>query len=204
MLLLKHLKWHSRRMAERGSYSHIGRPSRLEFRELILLKSSTGHNMPLQRLTYRFQTRLPVSRRRAYRWATDYQATDLQLGGLSATRRVERLTADLILLTDTFAADPFSARRGARTVKTKLVHLYPDDWAWTSTHVSGPAKYSQFLYKLGPLGPSGCTLEFTGSQVEQVDRDPTPSSLERRARELKREDSRLWDRFAAVLAQDAR
>jgi len=160
--------------------------------------------MPLQRLTYRFHTRLPVSRPRAYRWATDYRSTDLQLAGLKATRRVERLTTNLILLTDTFGSDPFNSRPGARTEKRKLVHLYPDRWAWTSTHLSGPAKHSQFLYKLTPRGPGACTLDFTGSQVEQVDRVPTASSLERRARELKREDSRLWARFAAALAQDSR
>jgi hypothetical protein len=159
--------------------------------------------MPLQRLTYRFLTKLPVSRPRAYRWATDYRPTDLQLAGLKARRNVELLTTDLILLTDTFDSDPFSSRPGARTVKRKLVHLYPDRWAWTSTHISGPAKFSQFLYQLTPRGPAACTLEFTGSQVEQADRAPTPSSLKRRTGELQREDSRLWVRFAAVLAEDS-
>jgi hypothetical protein len=159
--------------------------------------------MPLQRVTYQFDTRLPVSRARAFRWATDFGPNDLQLAGLKCVRKVERLATDLVLLTDTFAADPFSSRRGARTVKTKLVHIYPDQWAWTSTHVSGPAKFSQFLYRLTPRGPAACTLTFTGSQVERVDRAPTPASLERRARELRREDSGLWAQFSALIAQDS-
>jgi len=159
--------------------------------------------MPLRRVTYRFTTRLPVSRSRAYQWATDYQADDLQLAGLKARRRVERLTTNLILLADTFAADPFSSRPGSRSVKRKLVHLYPDQWAWTSTHISGPALHSQFLYQLTPRGPRACLLHFTGSQVEPVDRPPTPASLARRARDLKREDALLWARFSAALAQES-
>jgi len=158
--------------------------------------------MPYRCLSYRFQTKLPVGRPQAFRWATDYRSTDLQLGGINATRKVERLTTNLLLLTDSFGADPFSARRGARTVKKKLVHLYPAEWAWTSTHVSGPALYSQFLYKLNSRGPTACTLDFGGSQVERVVHMPSLSSLRRRALQLKREDSRLWARFAATLAQD--
>jgi hypothetical protein len=157
--------------------------------------------MPLQRLTYRFTTKLTVSRTRAYRWATDYLPTDLKLAGISATRKVEQLTKDLILLTDTFDSDPFNAHRGARTVKRKLIHLYPNRWAWTSTHVSGPALYSQFLYQLTPRGPRACALDFTGSQVEHVARAPSESSRMRRTRQLCREDSQLWVRFAAALAK---
>ncbi len=158
--------------------------------------------MPLQRLTYRFTTQPPVPRDYAYRWATDYRSNDLSRVGLKATRNVERLTEDLILLTDSFAEDPFNSRPGARTVKKKLVHLFPDRWSWTSTHLSGPARFSQFLYHLSPRGTSASLLHFTGSQVEQAARSPTPSSLRRRTRELKQEDSRLWRRFADVLAKD--
>lgn len=159
--------------------------------------------MPFQRLTYHFTTKLAASRPRAYRWATDYRPTDLRLGGLKATRKVERVAENLILLTDSFDVDPFDSRRGARTEKTKLVHLYPERWAWTSTHVSGPARYSQFLYELTPRGPTACTLHFTGSQVERVDRVPTRSQLARRARELRREDSQLWVRLAAAFAKES-
>jgi hypothetical protein len=156
--------------------------------------------MALQRVTYHFTTKLPVSRARAYRWETDYEPHDLQLAGLRAHRKVEHLTEDLILLTDSFDSDPFSSHPGTRSVKKKLVHLYPDRWSWTSTHVSGPAVHSQFLYQLSSRGPKGSALHFTGSQVESVDRLPTRASLARRARELRHEDSQLWVRFAAVLA----
>ncbi len=158
--------------------------------------------MPLQCLTYRFSTRLPVSRAPAYRWATDYRPTDLSRVGLKATRQVRYLAENLILLTDRFEVDPFSSRRGVRTVKEKLVHLYPDQWSWTSTHVSGPARYSQFLYELVPRGSAASTLHFTGSQVERTTRPVTRSSIDQRTRRLRREDSKLWARFAIEIARD--
>ncbi len=158
--------------------------------------------MPLQRLRYRFATKLAASRPRAYRWATDYRPDDFELAEIKGSRKVEKLTDDLILLTDSFEEDPFDPRPGARTVKIKLVHLFPYRWMWTSTHVSGPAKYSQFLYELTPRGPAASTLHFTGNQVEPVDTRPTQGSMRRRARKLKREDSQLWARLSAALARD--
>jgi hypothetical protein len=158
--------------------------------------------MALQRLTYRFDTRLAASRPRAYRWATDYRPNDFELSGIKGSRKVEPLADDLILLTDSFEADPFDPRPGARTVKIKLVHLFPDRWRWTATHLAGPAKYSQFLYELASRGPAASTLHFTGNQVEPVDARPTQSSIRRRAQELRREDSQLWASLSAALARD--
>ncbi len=158
--------------------------------------------MPFQRLSYHFDTKLAAPRARAYRWATDYRSNDFDLSGIQGTRTVEHLADDLILLTDSFTDDPFDARPGARTVKVKLVHLFPDRWMWTSTHVAGPAKYSQFLYELESRGSGASTLHFTGSQVESVARRPTRSSLARRAQELRREDAHLWSQLAAALAHD--
>jgi hypothetical protein len=160
--------------------------------------------MPLQRLTYRFSTKLSVSRAHAFQWATDYRPTDLRLAGFRGTRRVEHLSKNLVLLTDSFDSDPFDSRPGARTVKVKLVHLYPDRWAWTATHIAGPVQYSQFLYELFTRSSSTCTLHFTGSQVEEVARRPSQKSLAARTRVLKREDSELWRRFSSALAKDAR
>jgi hypothetical protein len=160
--------------------------------------------MPLQRVSYHFSTNLAAGRPRAYRWATDYRSNDFELSDINATRKVEKLANDLILLTDSFKADPFSARPGSPTVKVKLVHLFPDEWKWSSTHVAGPAKYSQFLYELTPRGPGASILHFSGNQVESVARRPTPSSIRLRAQELRREDSQLWVRLSAALARDLR
>jgi hypothetical protein len=159
--------------------------------------------VPYQRLTYRFTTKLPAPRPRAYAWATDYRTDDFQLSGIPGVRKIEWLSDDLVLLTDSFSSDPFDPRPRARTVKEKLVHLYPETWSWTSTHLSGPAQYSQFLYELTPRGSSGSTLHFTGSQVERVARAPTRASLARRALELRREDSQLWAKLSAALGKDS-
>jgi len=160
--------------------------------------------MPIQRVTYRFTVRLPAGRRDAYAWATDYRRDDFEIMGFRGGRRVEELADGLLLLTDSFDLDPFDAKAGSRTTKVKLVHLFPDRWAWTSTHVAGPARFSQFLYQLRPSGPRSCTLEFRGNQVEHVRRKPTAASLRRRAKELRREDSELWRRLSRELGKRRR
>ena len=155
--------------------------------------------MPIQRVSYRFAVRLPTGTAAAYKWATDYRPDDFEIMGFRGRRRVEHLANGLVLLTDSFDADPFDPKAGARTTKVKLVHLFPERWAWTATHVAGPARFSQFLYQLRPKGPRTCILEFRGNQVEQVRRTPTAASLKRRAKELRREDSQLWQRLSKEL-----
>jgi hypothetical protein len=160
--------------------------------------------VPLQRVSYRFTIRLPVPRRTAFEWATDYRDDDFGIMGFRGGRKAERLANDLILLTDSFDADPFEKVVGSKTTKVKLVHLFPERYAWTATHVAGPARYSQFLYQLRPNGSNACTLEFRGNQVEHVGKKPTAASLRRRAEELRREDSQLWHRLSKALRKDRR
>jgi hypothetical protein len=158
--------------------------------------------MPLVRVEYEFTVRLPAPRAEAYRWATDYRSDDFDRVGLPARRTVRPLGPGLVLLTDSFSADPFAAQRGARTTKRKLVHLYPRRFRWVSTHVAGPARHSQFVYELLPAGRSACRLRFTGAQVESYARRPSPAALRRRARELRKEDSGLWRRLVRSFAAD--
>jgi hypothetical protein len=159
--------------------------------------------MPLQRVDYGFTIRLPVSRDRAFRWATDYQPDDLALMGFDARRKVERLSKNTLLLTDSFDSDPFAISPGRRVTKVKLVHLLPRRWSWTSTHVTGPTKYSQFLYELIPEGRNACRLRYTGMQLERASRSGRGRSVAQRARELMLEDSRGWRRFAAALRRES-
>lgn len=158
--------------------------------------------MPTQRVRYEFTVKLPASRAEAYRWATDYRSSDFGVMELGGRRKVQQLAPDLVLLTDSFLNDPFNAKRGQRTVKTKLVHLDPSRWRWTSTHLAGPAKNSQFIYEISPRGARGSTLRFTGIQVEQVTGKPTLVSLRLRASQLRAEDSALWDRLAEGMRLD--
>jgi hypothetical protein len=159
-------------------------------------------SMPLQRISYEFTIRLPASRERAFAWATDYRADDFGRMGLQARRRVRWLTPDMAVLTDTFRSDPFASTPGGRSVKVKLVHRYPQRFAWTATHLSGPARFSQFLYELTPLGGRQCQLRFRGNQVERTAKAPTAASLAVRARTLTAEDSQLWRHLARALRNE--
>ncbi len=158
--------------------------------------------MPTQRVRYEFTVDLPASRAAAYRWATDFRPSDFKMMELGGRRAVRSLAPGLVLLTDSFVRDPFNVQRGRRTVKTKLVHLDPTRWRWTSTHLSGPAKHSQFFYEIQPRGANRSTLRFTGIQVERVSRAPGRAALSRRARALRTEDSQLWKRLAEGMRAD--
>jgi hypothetical protein len=152
--------------------------------------------MPILRTFYEFRVTLPASRERAFAWATDYRADDLGLMGEDGRRRVEHLAPNTVLLTDVFRT-----ARGPVT-KVKLVHLIPERFSWTNTHLSGPARHSQFLYELRPKGRNRSELYFTGLQVDHPARRPSARAAARRARELAREDSAAWRRLAAALGRD--
>jgi hypothetical protein len=160
--------------------------------------------MVLQRIRYGFSMRLPAPRDWTYRWATDYRPGDFDIMGLKARRRVEQLSTDLVLLTDSFNVDPFHTGPATGSVKEKLVHLYPATYSWTSTHISGPAKFSQFLYELSPDGSRSSKFRYTGAQVEQTRSAPTRSSVAARARTLRTEDVKIWRNLRKSIAGEYR
>jgi len=88
---------------------------------------------------YAFRQRFPFSPDRAFRWCVDFQSGDLRLEGYNGVRALDRITDDLLLLTDTF-----SARGRAEIRKVNLVRRYRRTRSWTSTHLSGPNQHSQF------------------------------------------------------------
>ena len=150
--------------------------------------------MPLIAFDYRFSTRLPASAAAAYRWATDYAPDDPARMGQDGRRRIEIVAPGTILLTDTIRKD------GRTVTKTRLVRLRPRDRAWTNTHVGGPTRHSQFIYRIVPRGPRRSTLEFVGLQVEHAPRPLSAAQLARRAREVAREDAATWRRLARIMA----
>jgi hypothetical protein len=152
--------------------------------------------MPLVSVPFRFSILLPARPEVAYRWATDYRPDDPALMGVEGTRRIDRLARDVILLTDTV----LSGRR--RVTKARLVHLIPNRWMWTNTHLAGPLRHSQFLYELRPAGRGRSRLLFSGLQVESARRAPSPAARAARARALAREDARTWHRLARAMARD--
>jgi hypothetical protein len=152
--------------------------------------------MPLVAFDYRFVVGLPASADEAYRWATDYAPDDPARMGQVGRRRIDRLAEGTIVLTDTVRRD------GRSVTKKRLVRLRPRFRAWTNTHLAGPTRHSQFLYRIVPRGPRRSALEFIGLQVERASRPLSPSQLARRAREVAREDAATWRRLARAMASD--
>jgi|SRR5208282_3675930 len=152
--------------------------------------------MPLYSLPYRFSVRLPAPPDAAFRWATDFRSDDLSLSGRVGTRKVDWLTPDALLLTDTIP-------KGSGTdSKTRLVRLYPKRLAWTNTHVRGSSLHSQFLYELTPSGRGASRLEFTGLQLLRLARRPSARAIATLGRALAREDTALWRALARAMARD--
>ena len=154
--------------------------------------------MPLVSFEYRFVVSLPASAPDAYRWATDYAPDDPARMGELGRRRIQPLTDGAILLTDTVRVD------GRTVTKQRLVRLRPRLRSWTNTHLAGPMRHSQFLYRIVPRGPRRSMLEFVGLQVERVPRALPASQLARRAQEVARADRATWRRLARVMAEELR
>lgn len=150
--------------------------------------------MPLVSVNFQFSQHFDFPAGDVFAWATDYRPDDIALFGMAGKRRVQHLFGDAVLLTDTFiSAD------GRRSVKKKLVRLYPEQLFWTNTHLSGPNKHSQFLYTLVPEGKKASRLEFSARQVTNLE-NPTPRNLRGLAARCRKEDAAIWKRLARAMA----
>jgi hypothetical protein len=111
----------------------------------------------------------------------------------NATREVQRVSENVIVLIDTFNGKDGSIR------KEKLVHLYPNQLTWTSTHLTGPNKYSQFLYQITPEGRNTSRLDFTGSHIEHSEEKFGKKGIRALANRLRMEDSAVWKLLASEM-----
>jgi hypothetical protein len=109
-------------------------------------------------------------------------------------RKVSQLSSDAIMLFDVYKSGKGTVR------KTKLVRLQPREMTWSSTHVTGPIKYSQFLYKITPEGSNRSKLDFTGMQLE--DREMTKEEAAELARKIREEDSTAWKYLAKAMEEE--
>jgi hypothetical protein len=142
---------------------------------------------------YRFTQHFDFPARAAYRWCTDYDSGDIDLGGERGKRSIRWLNEDVLILTDTY----FTGK--VNIVKKRLIKLYPERLWWTNTRISRDGRYSQFLYRVVPER-GGSRLYFTGSQMFAG--RATASGRAALARRLAREDSALWRNFAKAMAKD--
>jgi hypothetical protein len=141
--------------------------------------------MPVS-VKYHFSQRLTISAKDAFDWCTDFDPKDHDLmGDENAERQITRLAHGLVILKDTFHTPQGTIE------KKKLVHLYPDQLTWVSTHLTGPNKHSQFLYVITPQGKDASVLNFTALHVDYYDKVV--------AVKLCKEDADAWKLLAKAM-----
>jgi hypothetical protein len=155
--------------------------------------------MPPFSIRYGFSQHFNVPAIDAYRLCTDYEPADLALMGENGERSVKRISEDAIILIDTMRNQD-----GRRTIKRKIVRLYPERLSWTSTHLTGPNKHSQFLYEIVSESKNSSHLDFTGLQVNYDEEKATPAKVAALAGKLRKEDSGAWKKLAAAMEKDLR
>jgi hypothetical protein len=145
--------------------------------------------MPLT-VRYHFSQPFTVPAQQAFDWCTAFDPADHVLMGESdAERQVTRISDGAFTLKETFHSP-------AGTVeKQKLVQLYPKKLSWTSTHLTGPNKYSQFLYEIKPKGEDASVLNFTALHLEYNEK----VDAEALANRLCEEDAAAWKLLAKAM-----
>jgi hypothetical protein len=152
--------------------------------------------MRVYSVKYGFSQRFRVPARKAYDWCTDYKPYDLSLMKIKGKRSLRKLTDDTIIINETTYGN------GRAVQKTKLVRLNRKHLAWSSTHVSGPYHYSQFLYQIVPVGKRSSKLDFTGLLLCYSEDNLSPSKVKQMAKQERRQDSRSWRNLANAMAED--
>jgi hypothetical protein len=147
-------------------------------------------------IRYSFVQHFAVPASVAYKWATNYDPEDVSLMGDRGKRRIKWITDDAVILSDTF-------ERGNKKVKkTKLVRLSPERMGWTSTHISGPNKYSQFAYQISSDGDQTSHLEFIGSHIEYAEKKMPSGVIASLTSRILKEDSGTWKLLAKAMEED--
>jgi hypothetical protein len=148
-------------------------------------------------IRYHFSQRFPVPASKAYQWCTDYSPEDHALmGDAAAERHITRVTDTTIILTDLFHTSKGNVE------KQKLVQLYPDRLSWISTHLTGPNKYSQFIYEISAEGDGASRLDFTALHLEYEKENLDSEAIKSLAEKLKKEDSETWKLLAKAMAKE--
>ena len=148
-------------------------------------------------LRYHFRQPLRASAREAYAWCTDFGPGDAEIFADRRTRSVRRIAPDALIMTEvTYPA-------GRRVRIRRLIRLFPEERAWTNTHLDGPFRNSQFWYRVVPDGPGRSHLEFHGLRLETRARPLPPSETVRLSEANRRSDAATWRRkLAPALSRD--
>jgi hypothetical protein len=146
---------------------------------------------------YAFNQPLAAPAEVAFDWCTDYQPYDFEIMREEGKRNIRRITDDTIVLTET------THKKNRIVRKTKLVRLNKSSLSWTNTHIGGPNRHSQFLYKIVPEGKTRSRLYFQGLLIQYSRKILDRQQLRKTAREERRGDSMVWRHLAAALRREA-
>lgn len=147
---------------------------------------------------YHFQQRFNVSASKAYEWCTNYAPGDHALmGEKDASRKIEFFTERTVILTD-----KFNIGTKNQIEKQKLVQLYPEMLFWTSTHISGPARHSQFIYQITAEGDNTSHLDFTGLFLDYTHEGMSEADAVKLAKKTCKADAAAWVLLAKAMEQD--
>jgi hypothetical protein len=146
---------------------------------------------------YHFTQRFGISAQKAFDWCTSFSSEDQELmGEKNAQRKVMCLAEDTFILKDTFQI------KSGFTTKKKLVQTYPDQMFWTSTHLTGPNKYSQFLYQISSEGDNSSRLDFTALHLNYEKENLDKAEVKLLSDRLCKEDSEAWKLLAQVMEKE--
>jgi hypothetical protein len=118
------------------------------------------------------------------------------MGEETTERVLTHLTDTTIILTDIFHTSK------GHVEKQKLVQLYPERLSWIATHLTGPNKYSQFIYEISAEGDGASRLDFTTLHLEYKKENLDSEDVKSLADKLKEEDSTVWKRLAKAMAKE--
>jgi hypothetical protein len=148
-------------------------------------------------VSYHFFQDFLVPPRKAYDWCTNFNPGDHKLmGEQNATREIEILTDNTLIITDVFQIGD------CKVEKKKLVQLYPNKISWVSTHLTGPNKFSQFVYEISASENNTSRLEFTGVLLGYERDELDKKELASLTRKLCKEDAYAWKLLARAMAKN--
>ena len=147
---------------------------------------------------YMFTQHFEVPAKTAYSWCTSFSAEDFSvINQENAEREIVPLTDEVLILRDRYKTGQ------GWLIKEKLVHLYPDKLMWTSTHLSGPNKHSQFMYKIKAETKQTSYLVFTANHIEDQ-KNLSCEDVCLVAEKCCSVDSDVWSRLAEALNKQNR
>ena len=150
-------------------------------------------------IRYHFSQCFNVPALKAHKWCTNYDPQDHALMQVNSKREILHISENTIVLTDKYR------NKNKSVMRQKLVCLYPNQLSWTNTHLTGPNKYSQYLYRIVPESKMTCRLERASLQVEYSNRKRfNKKEIELVAEKLRNEDSAAWKLLAAEMERESR